>query len=71
MKQEGVCAICLQPETTVIRGKLRPLQIDTSHKTGAVRGLLCSSCNTGLGKFADSIGLLQNAAEYLRRRQYD
>ena len=43
--------------------------IDHCHKTGKVRGILCSECNTGLGKFKDSIELLQKAIEYLKRNQ--
>lgn len=30
------------------------------------RGLLCEDCNLGLGRFKDSIKLLNNAIEYLR-----
>ena len=36
------------------------------HTTGKVRGLLCASCNHGLGKFKDSQELLIAAAEYLK-----
>jgi len=65
-KQGGLCAICRQPERIIIRGRVRPLQIDHSHGHNRVRGLLCSACNTGIGKFRDSPDLLEVAAEYLR-----
>jgi hypothetical protein len=55
--QENKCAICGD-----ISGKLC---VDHDHKTGEVRGLLCTNCNTSLGKFKDSIEILKNAISYL------
>ena len=57
--QGGVCAICRRPQ----RGKR--LAVDHDHETGRVRGLLCASCNTGLGHFRDDPVLLYVAAAYL------
>lgn len=47
IKQEGVCAICKQPENKAIHGFLA---VDHCHQTEKIRGLLCFDCNTGLGK---------------------
>lgn len=58
-QQEHRCAICGDPIT--FRAHL-----DHDHKTGKVRGLLCPSCNHGLGKFKDSQDILLKAAEYLK-----
>lgn len=70
-KQGGVCAICKQPQTEVRNGKVIQLNVDHDHnhcKNGCpecIRGLLCSNCNRGIGKFYDRIDLLENAIKYL------
>lgn len=70
-KQKGLCLICNQPETSIDRGKIRSLAADHCHKiqkeTGqtVVRGLLCTHCNNGLGRFKDDAKLLMKAAQYL------
>lgn len=58
------CAICGQ-ETT-LGGKLNA-KVDHCHKTGKVRGILCHSCNIGIGFLADDISRMQKAIEYLKR----
>jgi len=40
-------------------------QIDHCHDTGKVRGILCRSCNVGLGHFKDSPIYLKKAIDYL------
>lgn len=60
MKQRGQCAIC---ESTAPLG--RRLCLDHDHTTGAVRGLLCSRCNIGLGYFQDNQIRLARALNYL------
>ena len=59
-KQGHVCAICGG------RTPNRELDVDHDHKTGAIRGLLCHYCNTGIAKFRDDPALLQRAAAYLK-----
>jgi abortive infection bacteriophage resistance protein len=58
--QNGVCKICNKPEK---HG--RNLAVDHCHKSLAIRGLLCASCNTALGKFEDDVERLKNAIAYL------
>ena len=65
-KQGGTCAICGSPETQLRYGTLSRLAVDHCHITGTVRGLLCSKCNLGLGKFKDNWVLVENAMEYLQ-----
>jgi len=50
--QGGKCAICGHADTS--NPKFFPM-VDHCHKTGAVRGILCSNCNQGLGKFLQLI----------------
>lgn len=59
----GRCEICGAEERLL----KRQLCIDHNHETDIVRGLLCGSCNMGLGHFRDSLKLLQAAQEYLQR----
>ena len=42
-KQDGVCAICGRPP------KKQRLGVDHNHRTGEIRGLLCTTCNRMLG----------------------
>jgi hypothetical protein len=65
--QGGVCAICkLPPKGTHSRNKY--LHVDHNPKTGLVRGLLCDSCNNGLGRFEDDPERLRRAADYLAKQ---
>lgn len=66
-KQNGVCAICEQPETARNRktGELRSLAVDHCHRKLHVRALLCSSCNRMLGLSKDNPSVLRKAADYL------
>lgn len=63
--QGGGCAICGSTEPG---GSGKHFHVDHDHETGEVRGLLCSDCNTGLGKFSDSTERLGRAALYLEGR---
>lgn len=59
--QAGNCAICGSPDETISAN----LAVDHCHTSKAVRGLLCSNCNTGLGLLGDSIQILTGAIRYL------
>lgn len=56
--QNGLCLICQE----------RPAKhVDHCHSSGQIRGILCFTCNRGLGKFEDDPELLEMAIEYLNR----
>jgi hypothetical protein len=42
--------------------------VDHSHRTGKIRGLLCSDCNCALGFAFDSPELLRRMADYLEEK---
>ena len=67
-RQGGVCAICGGIEQYIGQAgqNVDNLGVDHDHKTDAVRGILCFTCNTGIGNFQDQPDLLEIAAEYLR-----
>lgn len=55
----GSCEICGLPGAK---------HVDHNHDTGEIRGLLCSTCNSGLGLFKDCAAILTVAANYLEKR---
>lgn len=57
-EQSGCCAICKKSQS-------RSLDVDHCHKTGRVRGLLCTNCNRLVGHAGDSPEILRAAADYL------
>jgi hypothetical protein len=61
-KYDGKCHICKSEES---RKGFNDLCIDHCHDTLKVRGLLCNSCNVGLGCFKDNPELLKKAIDYL------
>ena len=58
--QEGRCAICKCELNFDGR-----THIDHDHTTGKIRGILCGTCNQGLGCFRDNVELIQTAISYL------
>lgn len=62
--QNYCCAICKKDINTTYNNWL---DVDHCHTTNKVRGLLCRSCNTAIGKFKDNINFLNNAIFYLTK----
>lgn len=65
-EQDHKCAIC---KCEVSNKRVKKFSVDHDHKTGKVRGLLCSKCNSGLGHFNDSQESLLEAIKYLNRAE--
>lgn len=63
LQQNNKCGICKKPFK-------QTAHIDHNHQTGMVRGLLCSTCNRGIGYFKDNIIILKNAIDYLEKDKY-
>ena len=68
--QKYCCAVCGTHETEVAQGRAKStdhaLHVDHCHTTGKVRGLLCTNCNTILGKCYDNPKILENAIKFLK-----
>ena len=58
--QDGVCAVC---------GRMpklgKSLHVDHDHETGAVRGLVCFSCNSALGNLHEDESRISALLNYL------
>lgn len=61
--QNGRCAICGIHQNDLIK----LLNVDHSHRTNIVRGLLCHQHNLLLGHAADNSAILRNAAIYIEK----
>lgn len=71
--QNYSCAVCERHEEDVERGRATSsstsLQVDHCHGTQKIRGLLCTNCNTMLGKAKDDVSILEAAIEYLKEQK--
>lgn len=56
------CPVCAK---TFIREHTNDVVLDHSHTDGSVRGWLCSSCNTSIGKFNDDVEILKRAIDWI------
>lgn len=64
-EQDGVCVVC--GISGAEGSRFGVLVVDHDHQTGAVRGLLCSKCNSGIGLLGDDPAVLRRAAEYVAK----
>lgn len=70
--QSGLCAACGKiEEARDSQGNAKRLSVDHDHKTGKVRGLLCSNCNLALGLLREDPGRIQGLLQYLQKHLED
>lgn len=60
INQNNKCLICC---------KVKKLVVDHDHNTGLVRGLLCDTCNRGIGYLKEEVEILRNAIKYLEKNK--
>lgn len=65
--QDGKCAICNNPPN--IKTRIKRLVVDHCHDTNRIRGLLCNSCNRGIGLLRDNSNILNKAFNYIKRNE--
>lgn len=56
------CPICAK---RTIAGVTSKVVLDHNHRNGEVRGWVCDSCNTGIGRFKDDIELIKRVIKYV------
>jgi hypothetical protein len=66
LDQSGCCKIC----GTNSPGNKGRFVVDHNHTTNEVRGLLCWSCNVGIGHLQDNPSILLSAFNYLSTNGY-
>ena len=58
--QQNACAICKQ---------VKLLVVDHCHTSGHIRGLLCGTCNSGIGLLQESESILLAAVAYIKEHK--
>lgn len=55
-KQGGICPLCGEPISLLVKGARSDYVVDHDHSTGEIRGVLHRSCNAAEGKVANAAG---------------
>ena len=58
------CPVC---KKRTVAGITNKVVLEYDHHTGKAGGWICDSCNTGLGRFRDNIGILKSAIKFLKK----
>lgn len=59
------CPICLK---RTIAGITSKVVLEHDHHSGKVRGWVCDSCNTGIGRFKDDKEILKRAIKFIKKK---
>ena len=57
------CPIC---KKTITHEHKNEICLDHDHKTGKIRGWICGSCNSSIGKFNEDVEILERAIRWLK-----
>ncbi len=63
--EDFTCPIC---NRKFMRWHKADVCLDHSHTDGSVRGWICGSCNTSIGKFHDDPNILQKALDWIKKK---
>ena len=69
MYEDGKCEICGMTNERHLKIYGNRLHIDHNHKTGAVRGLLCTHHNAMIGFAGDDTTLLEKGIAYIKKHE--
>lgn len=67
VEAQGDCCACCGSSDPCTANNCKTWCVDHDHVTGAVRGLLCVKCNTGIGVLGDTPQGVANAVNYLNK----
>jgi len=65
MNEPFECPICAK---RTIAGITSKVVLEHDHRSGKIRGWVCDSCNTGIGRFKDDKELLKRAIKFIKSR---
>ena len=68
-EQNNSCKICQVSVEGLQNKRYKCLVVDHCHATGKIRGLLCNTCNRGIGLLKENVEILQNAIMYLEQKK--
>jgi len=66
----SICMMCGTDDPGGTGSANRQFAVDHDHETGVIRGLLCNTCNVGIGMLKHDPRLLMAAIHYIRQEGY-
>lgn len=63
ISQKSKCGVC---KKRLYSRRYKAFAVDHCRKTGAIRGLLCTKCNTAIGLLEDNVEVMQRAIDWVK-----